>query len=142
MAKRSNVRRSRRRPATLQCHWSHGQATVFTGFAWIADGVTESIVIISDDLQHTKLCVYSFVTYILKFLTNKYPAVKNVNILSDGASSQFKQRYLFSNSSIAGTKMIPPPSNMTPQTPSHLPHPTTMRYSDFLDFSWGPVPKV
>ena len=97
MAKRPNVRRSRRRPATLQCHWSHGQATVFTGFAWIADGVTESIVIISDDLQHTKLCVYSFVTYILKFLTNKYPAVKNVNILSDGASSQFKQRYLFSN---------------------------------------------
>ena len=46
------------------------------------------------------------------------------------------------DSSIAGTKMIPPPSNKTPQTPSHLPHPTTMRYSDFLDFSWGPVPKV
>ena len=45
-------------------------------------------------------------------------------------------------SSIAGTKMIPPPSNKAPQTPSHLPHPTTMRYSNFLDFSWGPVPKV
>ena len=45
-------------------------------------------------------------------------------------------------SSIAGTKMIPPPSNKTPQTPSHLPHPTTVRYSDFLDFSWGPVSKV
>ena len=45
-------------------------------------------------------------------------------------------------SSIAGAKMIPPPSNKTPQTPSHLPHPTTVRYSDFLDFSWGPVSKV
>ena len=45
-------------------------------------------------------------------------------------------------SSIAGTKMIPPPSNKAPQTSPHLPHPTTMRYSDFLDFSWGPAPKV
>jgi len=35
------------------------------------------------------------------------------------------------NSSISGAKMIPSPSDKAPQTPSHLPHPTTMRYSDF-----------
>ena len=35
-------------------------------------------------------------------------------------------------SSIAGTKMIPPPSNKAPQSPSRLPRPTKMKYRHFL----------
>ena len=35
--------------------------------------------------------------YILQHLKDKYPAINKVNVFSDGASSQFKQRYLFSN---------------------------------------------
>jgi hypothetical protein len=40
------------------CHWSHRQATVFTAYAWITDSVSESIVVVSDDLQHNKFSVY------------------------------------------------------------------------------------
>ena len=35
--------------------------------------------------------------YILKQLTKKLPSIKKINIFSDGASQQFKQRYRFSN---------------------------------------------
>ena len=34
--------------------WAHGSATLFTAHAWVSDGVTESMVFISDDLDHTK----------------------------------------------------------------------------------------
>ena len=49
-------------------HWNHGQATLFTAHAWIKarSGDTEtaegrSMVIVSDDLNHTKysICVYA-----------------------------------------------------------------------------------
>lgn len=79
------------------CHWSHGQVTLFTAYAWIDEGIKESFVIISDELQHTKVSVYAFMDYLIKFLKSKYSTIKNINVFSDGASSQFKQRFLFSN---------------------------------------------
>ena len=78
-------------------HWTHGQATLFTAFAWIDDKTTESIVLIPDQLQHTKLGVYSYMSYIFFFFKSKYPNIDEIHVISDGASSQFKQRYLFSN---------------------------------------------
>ena len=35
--------------------------------------------------------------YIFKQLTENFPAIKKINIFRDGASQQFKQRFLFSN---------------------------------------------
>ena len=55
--------------------WSHGQATLFTGYAWRADGVSESCVLVSDELQHTKLT-----DYLIRFLKDKYPAIKKINV--------------------------------------------------------------
>ena len=75
-------------------HWTHSQVTVFTSHVWIAKN---SIVIISDYLQHTKLSVYAFMNKIFSILKEKYPSIKKINVFSDGASSQFKQRFLFSN---------------------------------------------
>jgi len=55
--------------------------------------VSESFVLVSDERQHTKL-----IDYLIRFLKDKYPAIKKINVFfSDGASSQFKQRFLFSN---------------------------------------------
>ena len=34
-------------------HWCHGQATVITAFVWISEHIT-------DELQHTKLNVFTF----------------------------------------------------------------------------------
>ena len=57
----------------------------------------ESYVIVSDELQHGKMSVYAFMTHILTDLKQKYPTVQQIDVFSDGASSQFKQRFLFSN---------------------------------------------
>ena len=90
--------------ATLACqneiqsaHWQHPQATLFTAHAWINTEERESIVIVSDDLEHTKLAIYTFMSTIFSILREKYPDFDQINIFSDGPSSQFKQRFLFSN---------------------------------------------
>ena len=78
-------------------HWNHSQATLFTAHVWINQDCKEGIVIISDDLNHTKNAVYTFMSFLYNHLTNKYPTIETINTFSDGAASQFKQRYLFSN---------------------------------------------
>jgi len=35
--------------------------------------------------------------YIFEGLTKTFPMIKKINIFSDGAGSQFKQKYIFSN---------------------------------------------
>ena len=57
----------------------------------------ESIVIISDDLNHTNSAVHTFMLFLYKQLTIKYQTIETINTFSDGAASQFKQQYLFSN---------------------------------------------
>ena len=51
-------------------HWNNGQATLFTAHAWIRhDGSdTCSMVIVSDDLNHTKHSVYIFMQLIFTHL--------------------------------------------------------------------------
>ncbi len=78
-------------------HWHHSQATLFTAYAWIGSESSESIVLISDDLIHSKQSVYVFMQYIFNHLKTNNPDMTTLNIFSDGASSQFKQKYLFSN---------------------------------------------
>ena len=82
---------------TQSAHWCHGQATLFTAYAWIKEDENESFVLVSDDLTHTKYSVYIFMEYIMKHLREKFPSIKVLNVFSDGAGSQFKQRFLFSN---------------------------------------------
>jgi len=75
-------------------NWNHNQVILFTGHTWFNSESNESFII-SDDLSHTKDAVYTFVAYILQYLKQKYLDIKVV--WSDGAASQFKQRYLFAN---------------------------------------------
>ena len=55
------------------------------------------LVFVSDDLNHTKYSVYVYIQYIFNHLKTTYPDIEYINIFSDGATSQFKQRFLFSN---------------------------------------------
>ena len=86
-------------------HWSHAQATLFTAKAWVNTEVKEPYVIISDNLDHTKVAVFTYMDTILSNLRMKYPGIKTVHVFSDGASSQFKQRYLFANLNLWETKL-------------------------------------
>ena len=78
-------------------HWSHVQVTLFTAHAWINEGFHLSIVIMSDDLNHTKYSVYPYMQFIFRYLKEKYGIVEIIETFSDRATSQIKQRYLFSN---------------------------------------------
>ena len=81
----------------LLCVQNHSQATLCTAHAWINQDCKESIVIISDNPNHTKNTVYTFMSFLYNHLPTKYPTIEAINTFSDGATSQFKQRYLFSN---------------------------------------------
>ena len=72
-------------------HLIHKQVTIFTAHAWINQGVKESFVIVSDNLNHTKEAVYTFMPALFQELSMKYPSIKVINIFSDGAGSQSKQ---------------------------------------------------
>ena len=57
----------------------------------------ESFAIISDYLNHAKDAVYTFMPKLFNYLMKTYSSIKLINLFGDGASSQFKQQYLFSN---------------------------------------------
>ena len=80
-------------------HIGNGQATLFTAHVWIKHDTSEgqSMVIVSDDLNHTKYSIYMFMQHIFSHLKTTYPDIEHINIFSDGPTSQFKQRALFSN---------------------------------------------
>ena len=81
--------------AIQSAHWNHNQVTIVTAHAWIYESHKESFAIISDCLNHTKEAVYTFMTFLYKYLVERYPSIKLVNTFSDGAASQ--QCYFFSN---------------------------------------------
>ena len=78
-------------------HWTHKQVTVLTAHAWINKHVKESFAIISDYLNHAKDAVYTFMPKLFNYLMKTYSSIKLINLFGNGASSQFKQQYLFSN---------------------------------------------
>ena len=78
-------------------HWHHAQATIFTTHAWINNSTQFSMVVISDDLNHTKYSIFIFMHCIFRSLRAKFPSIETIDVFSDGPTSQFKQRFLFSN---------------------------------------------
>ena len=78
-------------------HWHHAQATIFTTHAWINNATNFSMVVISDNLNHTKYSIFVFMQHNFRSLQAKFPSIQNVNVFSYGPTSQFKQRFLFSN---------------------------------------------
>jgi hypothetical protein len=61
---------------------------------WYSDGGKGS-VIVSDTLQHFKQTVFVFMEFVLKEVMAHGSGIKSVQIFSDGAPTQFKQKYLF-----------------------------------------------
>lgn len=77
-------------------HWHYNQVTVFTCVVWVGK-TSISYAIISDYLSHDKFAVYQYLKVILDDLKITHPQVENVIFFSDGAASQFKQKFLFIN---------------------------------------------
>jgi len=75
----------------------HSQATLFTTHAWINKGTNFSMVVILDDLEHTKYSIFVFMQHVLHCLKTKFSTITSVDLFSDGPTSQCKQRFPFSN---------------------------------------------
>ena len=78
-------------------HWSHDQVSIFTACAYIGDDQVKSFAIVTDDLVHGKYQVATFLDYLIKNLKDTCPRLESVAFFSDGAASQFKNKYLFEN---------------------------------------------
>ncbi len=77
-------------------HWNSKSISIFTAHAWCS-GNDYSIALVLNDISHDKYCVNNCITYIINTLKQKLPSLEEILFFSDGAASQFKQRYLIHN---------------------------------------------
>ena len=81
-------------------HWAHTRVSVFTGVVWYlhSDNTIKSqlYAFVSDYKQHDKYCVHVCLHHILEDMRAK-TKYNRVHLLSDGAASQFKQKYNLCN---------------------------------------------
>ena len=75
-------------------HWKRKQVTIYTVTIWHKN-VLISKVIVSDSLDHDKKAVIAYTSILLEEVRLKFPDMRNVNIWTDGPSSQFKNKYVF-----------------------------------------------
>ena len=84
----------------MAAHWSNDTVTLFTAVVYYRSGTGDlehkSYAVISDDLRHDKQSVYAFNKAILKEV-KKFTQVNKVHYWSDGAGSQFKNKYNLSS---------------------------------------------
>ena len=78
----------------MSAHWISEGVTLFTAIINNASGGT-SYVVISDELTHDKYAVCAYNAAILAD-ANKGDEINNLHMFTDGAASQFKNRYTLS----------------------------------------------
>lgn len=74
-------------------HWCHGQVTLFTCCIWMKDKL-HSVIIISDELKHSKYAVHLFLQKILQYIKSINENITSIYIFSDNCAAQFKNRYV------------------------------------------------
>jgi hypothetical protein len=72
------------------------QISLFTCVSYVGSESPISIVIASDDLQHTKEQVHTYIKFIIEYLKGLHPHINHIEVFSDGAASQFKNRFTLS----------------------------------------------
>ncbi len=87
-------------------HWHQKQVTVFPSVLW-SDGDPESYAIVSDSLEHDKRSVATFLSKIVEDIKMKHPAMKEIHIFSDGAASQFKNKFIWCFMSTTFRELFP-----------------------------------
>ena len=75
-------------------HWRQSQVTLYTIMAYHRDKVL-SMVIASDTRDHDKKSVAAFTVTAIDSILGEHSTVKDIQIWTDGPSSQFKNRYIF-----------------------------------------------
>ena len=78
----------------MSAHWVSTGVTLFTAVLNTTDGV-KSFVVVSDELHHDKYAVATFNRKILE-LANADGRIRQLHMFTDGAGSQFKNRFTLS----------------------------------------------
>lgn len=78
----------------MPAHWNSNTVTIFTAVFTTKDKQI-NFSVVSDELRHDKFAVFSFNKLILQYFQESNP-IKTLHIFSDGAASQFKNRYSLS----------------------------------------------
>ena len=80
----------------MSAHWVTEGVTLFTAVIYQSGGST-SYVIVSDELHHDKYAVFCYNKAILNHYSSELcKTVTQLHVFSDGAASQFKNRYTLS----------------------------------------------
>jgi hypothetical protein len=82
--------------AIQSAYWNTKTLSIFTAHVWCgANGY--SFALVSDNVTHDKYCVDVCLNNIISKLKQYLPDLEEIAFFSDGAASQFKQRYMFQN---------------------------------------------
>jgi hypothetical protein len=82
--------------AIQSAHWNKKTLSIFTAHAWCG-AANYSFAMVSANVTHDKYCVNVCLNTIISKLKQYLPDLEEIVFFSDGAASQFKQRYLFRN---------------------------------------------
>lgn len=81
----------------MSAHWMNESVTLFTAVIY-QNSTSTSYVVISDEVHHDKYAVFCFNQVILRnYISDRGNTVQQLHVFSDGAASQFKNRYTLSN---------------------------------------------
>ena len=75
-------------------HWRQKQVTVYTVMVYFQQR-TLSWVIVSDCRDHEKNAVAAYTSKVLEMIKDIIPDAKQVDVWTDGPSSQYKNKYIF-----------------------------------------------
>lgn len=86
----------RKQDEIQSAYFLNEQISVFTIVVWLKNN-TFSLAYVSDELNHDKYAVYVYLNKLFSWLKSEHSALKVIHIFSDGAASQFKQRFTISS---------------------------------------------
>ena len=77
-------------------HWSKKQISIFTAYTWLggSGGEGSSYGFVSNSTDHNKYSVIACLEILINEIASVMPDVRQIIFFSDGASSQFKNRYV------------------------------------------------
>ena len=78
-------------------YWTSKSVSIFTAHSWSGND-NHSFSLVSDNISHDRYCINSCITYMINKMKEKLQSLEEILFFSDSATSQFKQRYLFHNS--------------------------------------------
>lgn len=74
---------------------SHQQVTLHTGVMYFSDGQAESFATVSGSLQHDAVATWAHLEPVLDHIRASRPQAKNIHFLSDGPTSQYRNKVAF-----------------------------------------------